>query len=44
LKQQLGRTWERRQDLLAELDLDVSSRALLEEFVDEYTKGKASWV
>ncbi len=44
LKQQLGRTWERRKDLLAGVELDGSSQALLEEFIEAYTKGKASWV
>ncbi len=42
LKQQLGRTWERRKDLLAGVELEPSSQALLEEFIEAYTKGKAS--
>lgn len=44
LKQQLGRTWERRKDLLEAMELDTSSQILLQEFVDEYTKEKESWV
>ncbi|MDD3450014.1 MAG: tRNA (guanosine(37)-N1)-methyltransferase TrmD [Gammaproteobacteria bacterium] len=32
LKQALGRTWERRPDLLARLELDARQRALLEEY------------
>ncbi len=36
LKQKLGRTWLRRPDLLARLDLDRDSRALLDEFRREY--------
>jgi tRNA (guanine37-N1)-methyltransferase len=44
LKQQLGRTWERRKDLLAGIELEGSAQALLEEFIEAYTKGKASWV
>lgn len=35
LKQQLGRTWERRKDLLEALHLDEKSGALLQEFIDE---------
>ncbi|MDX1432664.1 MAG: tRNA (guanosine(37)-N1)-methyltransferase TrmD [Gammaproteobacteria bacterium] len=33
LKQALGRTWQRRPDLLAALELDDEQRALLEEFI-----------
>lgn len=40
LKEQLGRTWKRRKDLLETLDLDEASQVLLQEFIDEYTKGK----
>lgn len=40
LKEQLGRTWDRRKDLLEALDLDESSQALLQEFIDEHRKGK----
>jgi len=39
LKQKLGRTWLRRPDLLARLDLDGNSRALLDEFRREYMAG-----
>jgi tRNA (guanine37-N1)-methyltransferase len=35
LKQALGRTWQRRPDLLREVQLDEEQRALLEEFVSE---------
>lgn len=35
-KQSLGRTWLKRPDLLARLELDESSRRLLQEFIDEY--------
>ncbi len=35
LKQALGRTWQRRPDLLREAQLDEEQRALLEEFVSE---------
>ncbi len=36
LKQALGRTWLRRPDLLARMDLDKAARKLLEEFRQEY--------
>ncbi len=36
LKQSLGRTWLRRPDLLARMQLDKPARALLEEFRHEY--------
>ena len=36
LKQSLGRTWLRRPDLLARLDLDKRARALLDEFRQEW--------
>jgi tRNA (guanine37-N1)-methyltransferase len=35
LKQALGRTWQRRPDLLREAQLDEEQRALLEEFIGE---------
>lgn len=35
-KQALGRTWLKRPDLLARLELDEASRCLLNEFIDEY--------
>jgi tRNA (guanine37-N1)-methyltransferase len=35
LKQSLGRTWERRPDLLDACQLDETQRALLEEYIDE---------
>ncbi len=37
-KQALGRTWQRRPDLLREAQLDEEQRALLEEFVSEQQK------
>jgi tRNA (guanine37-N1)-methyltransferase len=36
LKQSLGRTWQRRPDLLARLELDQERRALLDEFIREW--------
>ncbi len=36
LKQSLGRTWLRRPDLLAQVELDKKTRALLVEFQDEH--------
>ena len=36
MKQALGRTYERRPDLLYEHDLDVDSKKLLQEYLDEY--------
>jgi len=36
LKQALGRTWLRRPDLLARMDLDKAARKLLDEFRQEY--------
>lgn len=36
LKQSLGRTWLRRPDLLARMDLDKAARKLLEEFRQEH--------
>jgi tRNA (guanine37-N1)-methyltransferase len=38
LKQALGRTWQRRPDLLREAQLDEEQRRLLEEFVSEQQK------
>jgi len=38
-KQALGRTWQRRPDLLAGLQLDKEQQALLEEFINEYEPG-----
>jgi tRNA (guanine37-N1)-methyltransferase len=35
LKQALGRTWQRRPDMLRETQLDEEQRALLEEYVSE---------
>lgn len=37
LKQSLGRTWQRRPELLEKLDLNSASQALLEEFIEEHT-------
>ena len=34
-KQALGRTWQRRPELLEAVDLDEESRLLLEEFIRE---------
>ncbi|KPK53840.1 MAG: tRNA (guanine-N1)-methyltransferase, partial [Thiotrichales bacterium SG8_50] len=38
LKQSLGRTWERRPDLLAQLELDQEQQQLLDEYKLEQTK------
>ncbi len=38
LKQSLGRTWQRRPDMLERIDLDEEQRTLLEEFIDEQRK------
>jgi tRNA (guanine37-N1)-methyltransferase len=35
MKQSLGRTWQRRPDLLAQLELDEEQQALLAEFIGE---------
>ncbi len=35
MKQSLGRTWQRRPDLLQELELDAQQRSLLQEYIDE---------
>lgn len=37
LRQSLGRTWQRRPDLLQQLDLDVEQQALLAEYIRELT-------
>lgn len=42
LKQALGRTWQRRPELLAALILDPQQRTLLEEFIREFTAGGAT--
>lgn len=36
LKQSLGRTWQRRPELLQEMTLDREQRQLLDEFIDEH--------
>ena len=38
LKQQLGRTYERRPDLLEKIDLDPEQQALLNEYIGETKK------
>jgi tRNA (guanine37-N1)-methyltransferase len=38
-KQALGRTWQRRPDLLAGMQLDAEQQALLNEFIEEYKSG-----
>jgi len=38
-RQALGRTWQRRPDLLAALQLDEEQQALLSEFMNEYESG-----
>ena len=38
-KQALGRTWQRRPDLMAALQLDEEQQALLNEFMSEYESG-----
>jgi tRNA (guanine37-N1)-methyltransferase len=38
-KQALGRTWQRRPDLLAGLQLDKEQQDLLDEFINEYEPG-----
>jgi len=35
LKQSLGRTWQRRPELLQELELNAEQQALLDEFISE---------
>jgi tRNA (guanine37-N1)-methyltransferase len=39
-KQALGRTWLRRPDLLARVELDAEARTLLEEFRHEHRAAK----
>ncbi len=41
LKQSLGRTWQRRPDLLTSQRLDATQRALLAEYIDELTGAPA---
>ena len=36
MKQALGRTWQRRRDLLTQLELSQEQQALLDEFIDEF--------
>lgn len=43
LKQALGRTWLRRPDLLARIELNAETRDLLEEFRREYLAANRSW-
>jgi tRNA (guanine37-N1)-methyltransferase len=38
-KQALGRTWQRRPDLLAALQLTDVQQALLDEFINEHKSG-----
>jgi len=38
-KQALGRTWQRRPDLLERLQLSAEQQALLDEFINEYRSG-----
>ena len=40
LKQQLGRTWQRRPDLLKQIELDPEQQALLSEYIRE-AEGRA---
>lgn len=42
MKQSLGRTWLRRPDLLATINLDAEQTALLEEFINEYQQQETS--
>lgn len=41
-KQALGRTWQRRPDLLAKLELSAAQRELLEEYIAEHRAGDVS--
>ncbi|MFC0268876.1 tRNA (guanosine(37)-N1)-methyltransferase TrmD [Kushneria aurantia] len=41
LKQSLGRTWQRRRELLQETTLNDEQRRLLDEFIDEHATGDA---
>ena len=38
IKQALGRTWQRRPDLLEEMELDKEQKLLLEEYIEEYNR------
>ena len=38
-RQALGRTWQRRPDLLEALQLDEQQQVLLNEFINEYESG-----
>jgi tRNA (guanine37-N1)-methyltransferase len=38
-RQALGRTWQRRPDLLQALQLDEEQQRLLNEFINEYESG-----
>lgn len=40
LKQSLGRTWQRRPELLQDMTLDREQRRLLDEFIDEHASEK----
>lgn len=40
LKQGLGATWRKRPDLIEKLDLDAEQKALLEEYIEEYTAAR----
>jgi tRNA (guanine37-N1)-methyltransferase len=42
LREALGRTWLRRPDLLAKLELDSTQRALLQDFIQEYKQKQKS--
>jgi tRNA (guanine37-N1)-methyltransferase len=44
LKQALGRTWRRRPDLLAKLQLDAEQAMLLEEYKAEYGEAEKTGV
>ncbi|NCF37508.1 MAG: hypothetical protein GWP56_14180 [Gammaproteobacteria bacterium] len=37
-QQALGRTWQRRPDLLENIELDARQRALLDEYIAEFEK------
>ncbi|WP_456268225.1 tRNA (guanosine(37)-N1)-methyltransferase TrmD [Kushneria sp. AK178] len=41
LKQSLGRTWQRRPELLQQMTLDAEQRKLLDEFINEYASADA---
>ena len=44
MKQALGRTWRRRPDLLAKLQLDAEQAMLLEEYKAEYGEAEKTGV